>query len=355
MDSGLPPFEIAADDAHRDLRAHYEAVARQMLQLLWQKRAVVAKAIAAALVLALLALVHMGPRYTGEALINPDFDAAGQPGVSKPGQATITVEAVGVVKSTADMIHSRAVADAVVSRLGLDKDPRFNRLSLPSRGLRLLRWMLGLQSVSPTPRAIAADHLLGRIRVLSGERSYLITIVATTGDPETAATLANAVAAEYWRERTLQGLVAARTAARRNLAQIALVYGPRMPNYQQAQGRVAELEGQVKTLRALPTRDVVGLAAGHALIPAQVVSEPSGPNVPVILVLAVILGFSAGAGLVRYGIEPRLPPQWTARLREFGRRLPGADRLAERLPRRVAIWKRPELHPPSAGEEARFE
>jgi capsular polysaccharide biosynthesis protein len=329
MDSAIPPGEIAADDRGRDLRAHYDAVAQNTLRLLWQRRRLLAKSIAAALVIAAATLVHMGPRYTTSALIRLDFDD-GLPIANGTKPALIQVEAVGVLKSAADIIQSRAIADAVVEHLRLDKDSRFDRASLASRCLYVIRRLLGLQPTAATARDIAALNLMGRVQVFTGERSYVITINATAGDPQTATRLANAVAAEYWRQQTLQHLIATRAVARSILAQTALVYGPRVPDYQQAQTRVRQLEAQVRALRAAPEPNLVEVAAGRSLIPAQEVNQPSGPNVPVILLMAIILGFSVGAGLARYDIDLRLPQRWLlplcgpeplARLRVGGREL----------------------------------
>lgn len=349
MDSALPPSEIEAEDSRRDLRGHYEAVAQDTLRLLWLKRPLIAKSIAAALCVAVIYLVHVGPRYTGEALIDLDFHPA-QPvaGRSAPASAAapVTVDGIGVLKSTAHIIGSRAIADAVVDRLALDKDPNFTRRSLFSRGMSLIRWLLGLQPTTPSARGIAADNLRKRLQVTTGERAYVISILANAGDPKTAAALANALAAEYWRARTLNELLAARSEAGRNLAQIALVYGPRLPNYQEAQTRVQELEGQVRALRAAAIPAVIGMAAGHWLIPAQEVAQPSGPNVPVILLLAVLVGFSAGALLARYGIEPRLPPRWSS---------PRLQSALQSLRQRLRANPRLRRARPVAREEARVD
>ncbi|HVH74637.1 MAG TPA: hypothetical protein VM755_06940 [Stellaceae bacterium] len=381
MDSAIPPREIETEDNRRDLRAHYEAVAQDTLRLLWLKRRLIAKCIAASVAVALIALAHMGPRYTGEALFELDFDH-GQPADGKNRPAMVTVDAIGVIKSTARVIGSRAIADAVVDRLGLDKNPSFDRRSLSSRAMSLVRWVLGLQPTTPTARGIAADALMKRIQVVTGERAYVIAIEATAGDPRTAATLANAVAAEYWRARTLHELTAARNDARHNLTQIGLVYGPRLPNYQAAQVRLRELDSQMRAVRAASIPQVIEAAAGHWLIPAQPVAQPSGPNIPVVLFIAVVIGFAVGAGFVRYGIElpwpangslSRLSLLLQRRLPAYGllgqlrQRLPARPRMMPRpftatpawlaayWRRRVADWKEPKLDRPAAREEARFD
>lgn len=51
------------------LRAHYEGVVRDTLRIIWDRKLLVVAILVAALVLASIALVLVGPRYTGEAII----------------------------------------------------------------------------------------------------------------------------------------------------------------------------------------------------------------------------------------------------------------------------------------------
>ena len=56
------------------LRAHREDIAYGTLRILWRRRWLIAAIVLAALLLAIFALVLIGPRYTGEAMIRFNFN-----------------------------------------------------------------------------------------------------------------------------------------------------------------------------------------------------------------------------------------------------------------------------------------
>ncbi len=65
--------------------------------------------------------------------------------------------------------------------------------------------------------------------------------------------------------------------------------------------KVEQLEAQIRTIGdASTTEDLIKLAAGYSLIPAHKVMKPSGPNVSVVLALAILAGLSLGICLARY-------------------------------------------------------
>src|SRR5260370_6464514 len=140
-----------------------------------------------------------------------------------------------------------------------------------------------------------------QVRVPAEPRSYLISVVVTAADPERAAKLVNAVAAEYLRTKKLKELAATRSAAEHELADASYVYGPRHPSYLRALAKVEQLEAQIRTIGdASTTADLIKPAAGYSLIPAHKVMKPSGPNVSVVLALAILAGLSLGICLARY-------------------------------------------------------
>jgi capsular polysaccharide biosynthesis protein len=297
MTSTVPPLKIVNDEDSVDLRAHYGVVAQNALRILWQRKWLVVATVVAALVIAVVALTQMEPRYASEALIQVNLN----PDTGPKSQPTASVNAAEVVDSTARIIRSRTTADTVVARLGLDKDPRFERQSLLSRWLSAVRSALGLQQTALTPRDLAVDALMRQVRVTPEPRSYLISVAVTAGDPEIAAKLANAVAAEYLRRQTLKELAEARSAVEHDLTDASLVYGPRHPTYLRASTKLEQLDARVAALRdASSTADLIKLATGHSLIAADKVTKPSGPDIPAILTLTILAGLSLGICLARY-------------------------------------------------------
>ena len=299
MINTVPPLKIVKDDDSVDLRAHYGLVAQQVMLLLWQRKRMIAATVVAALVIAVIALSLIEPRYTSEALIQVNLDLNPDRGVKS--QATVSVDAAEVAGTTARIIRSRATADAVVARLGLDKDPRFESRPLFSRWRSGVSAALGLQRSALTPHDLAVDALMRQVRVTAEPRSYLISVAVTAADPERAAKLANAVTAEYLRTQKLKELAETRSAAEHELADASYVYGPRHPSYLRALAKVEQLEAQIRTIGdASTTEDLIKLAAGFSLIPAHKVMKPSGPNISVVLALAILAGLSLGICLARY-------------------------------------------------------
>src|SRR6516162_1936543 len=137
----VPPLKIVEDEDSVDLRAHYGMLAQHALRLLWQRKWLVAATVVAGLVTAVVALTQMKPRYTSEALLQVNLG----PDTGTKNQPTVTVNGVEVVNSIARVIGSRATADAVVTRLGLDGDPGFEPQPRLSRWLLAVRSALGLQ------------------------------------------------------------------------------------------------------------------------------------------------------------------------------------------------------------------
>ncbi len=171
MINTVPPLKIVKDEDGVDLRAHYGLVAQQALLLLWQRKRMIAATVVAALVIAVIALSLIEPRYTSEALIQVNLDL--NPDHGAKSQATVSVDAAEVAGTTARIIRSRATADAVVARLGLDKDPRFESRPLFSRWRSGVRAALGLQRSALTPHDLAVDALMRQVRVTAEPRSYL--------------------------------------------------------------------------------------------------------------------------------------------------------------------------------------
>jgi uncharacterized protein involved in exopolysaccharide biosynthesis len=273
------------------LRAHYEGVARDTLRILWHRKMPIAGFVIAALSLASIALVLTGPRYTSEAVIQLNFIRE-EPATGMKIQPIATVDAVALVDSAARVIRSRATASAVVARLELDKDSDFAREPMLWRVLSGARSALGLEEATPTPRDLAVNQLMRKVTVTNDPRSYLISIAITSGDPERAATLANAIALEYLRGQFVQQLADSQAAVQRELAQLASIYGVRHPNYVLGRTKLESLQARLSELRSGSLADeAVKLVIGQSFVAAEKVLVPTGPNI------VLILGLTAGAAL----------------------------------------------------------
>lgn len=307
-----------------DLPAHYEQLAYDTLRVLWHWKLLISAILVAAVLLMSVMLALIGPRYSGEAIIELNFIRE-VPTAGAQIQPTAAVDAAVIVDSAARVIRSRATASAVVARLGLDKDPAFARRSAFS----YVRSVLGRETATPSPHDLAVDELMRKIAVTNEPRSYLISIAVTTRDPEQSANLANAVAVEYLRGQLLQQLTDAQVSAERDLNQLFSVYGLRHPNSVNGRRRLAHWDAQLSDLRGLPDVDVVKLVRGMSLLEAERVMVPSGPNITLILGLTIAAALGVGIWLARR-LGPRSPvrSQWLAILGEVFRARPRIVDLA---------------------------
>lgn len=290
------------------LRAYYEDVARDTLGILWHQKLIIVGILLAALLLASVFLVVIGPSYTGEATIHLNFTRE-EPTTGTKIQPIASIDAVALVDGAARVIRSRATASAVVARLGLDKDPEFARKSNAWRVFSILRTGFGLAAVEPSQRDLAVNELMQKITVASEARSYLISVAITAGDPERAAKLANAVALEYLRGQMLQQLAETQASAERELTELSSVYGARHPSYVLARTRLDTLQNRLTTLRdGPPDDDTVRLVIGQSFVAAEKTLVPSGPRI------ILILGLTAGAALgVGIWLALRLAPRRQSR------------------------------------------
>ncbi len=285
-----------------DLPAHYEQLAYDTLRVLWHRKLLISAILVAAVLLVSVMLVLIGPRYSGEAIIELNFIREVPTAGAAQIQPTASVDAAAIVDSAARVIRSRATASAVVARLRLDKDPAFARRSAFS----YVQSVLGREAATPSPHDLAVLELMRKITVTNELRSYLISIAVTTGDPEQSANLANAVAVEYLRGQLLQQLTDAQVSAERDLNQLSSVYGVRHPNYVTGRTRLEHWDARLSALRGLPADDVVKLVRGLSLLAAQKVMVPSGPNITLILGLTIAAALGVGIWLA-WRLGPRRP------------------------------------------------
>jgi uncharacterized protein involved in exopolysaccharide biosynthesis len=275
------------------LRARREEMAHDVLWILWRRKGLIVAIVFAALLLAVFALVLIGPRYTSEAMIRLNFNHDA-PTADSRNQPIASLDAAVLVDGAARLIRSRATASAVVARLGLDKDPEFTRQPLLLRGLSAVRLALGLDRATPTPSLhdLAVNELMRQVTVTNEPRSYLISIAMTSENPEQAAALVNAIALEYLRSQMMQHLTDTQADTERELAGLSSVYGVRHPSYLQSRTRLEQLQTHLGALRdGTSPLDEIESATGQSLLAADKVIVPSGPNIK------LILGLTTGAAL----------------------------------------------------------
>jgi uncharacterized protein involved in exopolysaccharide biosynthesis len=286
--------------------AAYGGVARDILRILWRRKLLMSAMLLLGFLIASSVLVLIGPRYSGEAMIQLNFIRE-EPAPGTRSQPMAALDAVALVDGAARAVRSRATARAVVARFALDTDPDFTRESITWRMLSALRAAVGLEVVSTPPRDLAINQLMRRITVTNDPRSYSLVVVITMGDPERATSLANAVAQEYLRSQLLQQTADARAAVERELAQLSSVYGVRHPSYIEGRTRLENLQARLSVLsEGTFTGDSAGSVAGQSLIAAERVMVPSGPNIPLIIGLAVGAALAMGIWLALLLEPPRL-------------------------------------------------
>jgi uncharacterized protein involved in exopolysaccharide biosynthesis len=277
-------------------KSHYQVV-YDTLNILWARAVPILWGLAVALALALIALVLIGPRYTGQATIQFNF-VREEPATGSKLLPTATIDPIAVVDSAAPIVRSRATANAVVTRLGLDKDPVFARGSHLWRLFSGIRSLLGFKEAAISNHDLAEDQLMRQIAVTIDPRSYLMSISVTAADPDRAARLANAVALEYLRGQLQQQLTDAYAAAERQMVDLSAIYGIRHPAYQSEQLKLERLHSRLRELREEPFDEAAASrVAGQSFVAAQKVVVPSGPNILLVLGLTAIAELGIGAWL----------------------------------------------------------
>jgi Mrp family chromosome partitioning ATPase len=244
----------------------------RVLAQLWRWRYFVAAFSVVGAVVAGLVAISMDNRYTAEVVVQSKFPRQQPSG--------IYLDASSVIQTDASLIQSREIAEGVVDRLGLAKDPNFaEHSSLLNRAFALITFWHSRSSLPVSLRENVADRLRGNLEVRNDPKSLSLRISYTSTGPEQSARIANAFAEEYLRVREEK-------AAKQHLAELAVLYGPKHPN-------VLKAKSQLDASRAPSVVDRTQILAG-AFPPVQ----PSGPPRGRIVAVAFIGSLLAGIALV---------------------------------------------------------
>jgi Mrp family chromosome partitioning ATPase len=249
----------------------------RILSMLWRRRYFLAAFCAVGVVVAGLVAKSIPSWYTSEVVLQ-----ARLPRQDPKLQSEALLDAASVVRTEADLVRSREIAESVVAHLGLAEDPNFaEQSSLLDRALALTTFWHSRPSFSNSSANshIAAD-LLKNLDVSNDPKSLLIRISYPSTSPDQSARIANAFAEEYLRTRE-------KNAAQRHLADLAATYGPKHPSVLQAQSQLEE------ALEAPSLSD-----SAQILTRASPPILPSGPNRRLIVAAAFVCSFAAGIVLV---------------------------------------------------------
>jgi uncharacterized protein involved in exopolysaccharide biosynthesis len=292
------PLKISSDEvAH--MRTHYQGVTHDLMRVLWRQRFLIASFIIAGLVTGVCAIIALPPRYTGEAILQVNFNRD-EPAATARTQRIASMEAAGVVESTVRVLHSRTIIDATVSRLRLDNDPAFASPSTLKRAVWSVRHALGLPVIIPNEHEIAVQALSERLQINIVPRSYVISISIRAAEPQRAALLANAVVLEYLRSQRIQQLAEMQRNAEKDIAEMSATYAPRHPRILEARQKLQELRGRIADLTRMEMSPEAMSTDYGEFLPAEPVMMPSGPNASIVMALMLLLSLIACAGAIAF-------------------------------------------------------
>ena len=205
-----------------------------ILGLLWRRKYLVAAFCAVGVLVASVVAISIANRYRSEVVVQARFPRQ-DPSLQSD---VLLLMPASVIQTEVNLIRSREIAEGVVARLGLAKDPNFaEHSSLLSRALALTTfWHTRPSFSNSSVNSLIAARLLENLDVTNDANSLLIRISYTSTSPEQSARIANAFAEEYLRTRE-------KKAAQRHLADLAATYGPKHPSVLKAQSQLEEVLG----------------------------------------------------------------------------------------------------------------
>lgn len=164
-----------------------------LLEVLWTNRRLISGSIASALVLASLYYLLAPTTYSAQAQLM--FDPKLPSIFREASDLGLNVDS-GQVETHIVALKSRAIALAVVKKLGLANDPEFQRKPSFFSHFMTAQGTKGSREIVDTSQ-VAADIFLDHLRVERDGISQVIEISYYAGTPEKAALLANETAKAY--------------------------------------------------------------------------------------------------------------------------------------------------------------
>jgi uncharacterized protein involved in exopolysaccharide biosynthesis/Mrp family chromosome partitioning ATPase len=167
---------------------------------LWRRKVSIIALTLAAATIAFIAVSLITPKYKSETrvlietreniFLRPEAEKTAEPG------ATVDQEAVA---SQIQLILSRDLARDIIEKLKLGERPEFDPVL---RGPSLVKTLLGLMGIGRDPMTMTPEERVlksfqDRLIAYQAEKSRVIVIEFESEDPELAAQVANAVAAQY--------------------------------------------------------------------------------------------------------------------------------------------------------------
>jgi len=196
--------------------ASYALDMREIVRIFRRRSGIIGVTAATVMALVIAFVAVVTPKYTATStvLIDPRRTSVVDPNNQAPASPVGADDST--VESQAMLLQSVAVLLSVVERLKLTADPEF----VPPPGI--IDWVKGL-FVSPTPtpgvsaedvlKAKAVERLSKRLKVARSKTTFLIDINASSWEATKAATIANAIADEYFLEQVRSKYDATKTAA----------------------------------------------------------------------------------------------------------------------------------------------
>lgn len=290
-----------------DLRAHYENVAARTLSSIARDWRLIASLVALALTLACAVLPLIPRQYSATALVYPNLFSGEQGKLTPMG----TIDAASLVSSEARLIVSDAILQSVVGRLELDRKPGAGEpRSWMSAAMDWIRAMVfpETRNYSPFDRQVAL--LRNRVEVVKDTRSYLISVSFTARSADEAATIVNAIALEYFRDKRIVQAQSAVTAAEGELLRQLAINGEKHPKVLQSADGLESARAELQAVMTTKDGSQDALMADDAGIKLAIANRtPTSPKGVVVLGLSFIVSLLAGIGLAvwrdRLGFEPR--------------------------------------------------
>src|SRR5208282_1995868 len=225
---------------------------RRILAVIWRGKATILRTTAASLLMAVLVVLVVPPRYTAvtQILIDPtDLHAAGNdltPANPANDAAVLQVE------SQVRVLMSDSVLRRVIKTEALDHDPEF---------MAQASSLMGFGDTGTADSTLVALNALRRtVQVKRAERTYVVDVSVTSNDPQKAARVANAIAQSYLTEQTQVRSDAARQISQSLTARL-----------NELKDRVREAEERVEAFKA--RNNIVG--ANGQLVNEQQLSDLS--------------------------------------------------------------------------------